>query len=58
MLISQFGTARETTLNLLKNLTDEDWTKQTDDGKSIQDHVQDLVASDRNQLERIKQLLT
>jgi hypothetical protein len=58
MLISQFGTARETTLNLLKNLTDEDWTKQTDDGKSIQDHVQDLVASDRNQLQRIKQLLT
>lgn len=58
MLISQFGTARETTLNLLKNLTDEDWTKRTDDGKSIRDHVEDLVASDRNQLQRIKQLLT
>lgn len=58
MLISQFGTARETTLNLLKNLTDEDWVKQTDDGMSIQDHVQELVKSDQNQLQRIKQLLT
>lgn len=58
VLISQFGTARATTLNLLKNVSDEDWTRTTDDGKSIRDHVEELVTSDRNQLERIRQLLS
>lgn len=56
-LISQFGTARETTLSLLSDLEDEDWRSQTDDGESILQHVQDLVQSDRTQLERIKSML-
>lgn len=57
MLISQFGTARATTLNLLKDLTDNDWTATTDDGMSILQHVEELVRSDQNQLQRIKQRL-
>lgn len=58
MLISQFGTARETTLSLLKDLSDDDWTKQTDDGATILAHVQELTRSDQTQLQRIKQLLS
>jgi predicted NAD/FAD-binding protein len=57
MLISQFGTARETTLSLLKDLTDDDWTKPIDDGSTILGHVQELTRSDQTQLQRIKQLL-
>lgn len=57
MIISQFGTARATTLNLLKDLTDSDWTAQTDDGKSILDHVRELASSDQTQLQRIKTVL-
>lgn len=58
MIISQFGTARATTLTLVKDLTDEDWNAVTDDGKSIMDHIRELVASDQAQLQRIKQVLT
>lgn len=57
-LISQFGTARETTLSLLESLTTEDWNRATDDGKSILQHVQELTQSDHAQLERIKSMLT
>lgn len=57
MLISQFGTGRETTLSLLKDLTDDDWTKSTDDGSTILSHVQDLAKNDETQMQRIKQLL-
>lgn len=54
MVISQFGNARATTLTLLKQLEDEDWTKATDDGKTILEHAQDLAESDRNQLARLE----
>lgn len=57
-IISQFGTARETTLSLLGNLTDEEWNRTTDDGQSILQHVQALVQSDHGQLEKIRALLT
>ena len=57
MLISQFGTARETTLSLLKDLSDDDWTRQSEDG-TLLEHVQELAKSDQAQLQRIKQLLT
>lgn len=57
-IISQFGTARETTLSLLGNLTDEEWNQTTNDGDTILQHVQALVESDRAQLERIKAMLT
>jgi len=57
-IISQFGTARETTLSLLGNLGDAEWSEKTDDGASILQHTQELVQSDHGQLERIKTLLT
>lgn len=53
-IISQFGTARATTLNLLKGIQDQSlWTKPTEDGKSLMEHVQNLVESDRVQLQRL-----
>lgn len=54
-LISQFGSARATTLNLLKNIQSESvWDQILDDGSSIRIHVQDLVSSDRKQLENLQ----
>lgn len=53
-IISQFGTARATTLNLLKGIENQSvWTKPTDDGKNLMEHVQNLVQSDRVQLQRL-----
>lgn len=57
MLISQFGTARETTLSLLKGIPDADWIQRIDDGETILEHVEQLAKSDQTQLQRIKQLL-
>ena len=55
-LISQFGTARATTLNLLKGIQDEaTWDETLDDGSTIRSHVQDLVNSDARQLERLRE---
>lgn len=57
VLISQFGTARATTLTMLKGLNDEDWNAPIDDGASIFDKVIELAANDQQQLQRINQLL-
>lgn len=56
-LISQFGSARATTLNLLKGITDSGvWTNALEDGTSIEAHVKDLVESDKNQLARLARI--
>lgn len=53
-VISQFGSVRATTLNMLKGIDDRAvWDKPDDSGKSIRDHVNDLVKSDATQLERL-----
>lgn len=58
-IISQFGSARATTLNMLKGIqTSIVWDSPINDGKSIRQYVEDLVQSDRNQLERLGQELT
>lgn len=57
MVISQFGNARATTLTLLKQAEEEDWTKPTDDGQSILDHTRELAESDRNQLAKLARLV-
>ena len=55
-VISQFGSVRATTLNMLKGIGDESlWDKPDDDGKTIREHVGDLVKSDAAQLERLSQ---
>ena len=57
LLISQFGTARATTLTMLKGLSDEEWNAPIDGGTSIHDRVSELAANDQRQLQRIMQLL-
>lgn len=57
VLISQFGTARATTLTMLKGLSDEEWNAPIDGGTTILDRVTELAANDQKQLQRIMQLL-
>lgn len=52
-LISQFGTARATTLTLLKDIDEDTWVRELDDGQTILDHVRDLAESDTVQLKRL-----
>lgn len=55
-VISQFGSVRATTLNLLKGIPDSSaWDKPDNDGKTIREYVEELVKSDANQLQRMKQ---
>lgn len=57
MLISQFGNARATTLTLLKQVEEGDWTRPTDDGLSILDHARELSESDQNQLAKLERMV-
>lgn len=57
MLISQFGTARATTLSLLKGLSHDAWGQPLDDGKSLLQHVQGLVERDAKVLNQISSLM-
>lgn len=57
-IISQFGTARATTLNSLRTIQDEaSWSKLSDDGVSIREHVQNLVANDSVQISKLTELI-
>ena len=55
VLISQFATAGATTLTMLKGLNDQYWNNPIDGGKTIHDRVEELVVSDKRQLQRIVQ---
>ena len=60
-LLSEFGTAREAILSILRNLTDEQWAEshQTRDGDLSYEQVVDrLIESDRKNLERIQSIST
>jgi hypothetical protein len=55
-LLSEFGTAREAILSLLRNFSDDDWTsaRETADGTtSIEQIVDDLIASDQKYVDQI-----
>lgn len=55
-VISQFGSVRATTLNMLKgNGVETVWDVADEDGKTVREHVEDLVKSDATQLERLSQ---
>jgi len=56
MMIAQFGTARESTLAMLRDLPEPDWDAAGGD-KSIRTRVFELVDNDRRQMERINGLL-
>jgi hypothetical protein len=58
ILIAQFGTARESTLAMLQSISDAEWDDAPDGSKSIKTTIQELVANDRRQLDRIGGLLT
>src|SRR5690606_12089315 len=60
VLLSQFGTAREATLAMVRELPDEEWNKvvQTPLGQmSLRDYLKSLVDRDRQRLEEIDGLL-
>lgn len=57
MLLAQFGTARESTLALLRGLPDEAWDAKTMNDTSIRERVRERLAEDRTQLRRISALL-
>jgi hypothetical protein len=55
-LLSEFGTARESILSLLRTISDEDWaqTHETPNGaKSMESVVDELIRTDRGLIERI-----
>ena len=52
-LIAQFGTARESTLAMLRSLPDDQWDISGDYPRSIRTEVFDLVARDRQVLDAL-----
>lgn len=57
VLLSQFGTARESTLAMLRGLGAEEWQGATEGGRSITASVQQLTEHDRRQMEQINSAL-
>lgn len=56
VLISQFGTGRESTLAMLRTLPDAEWSQSLEGGTTITNRIQQLVENDRKQLARIHAL--
>lgn len=54
LLISQFGTARATTLSMIQGVTDTDWSAPVEGNTSLADRVASLATNDELQLERIR----
>lgn len=57
ILLSQFGTARESTLAMLRSLPAEEWNQSLEGGRTINDRIRQLVQNDRQHIERINGLL-
>lgn len=57
VILSQFGTARESTLAMLRTMPPDDWDSPVEGGKAVRVRVQELVSNDRQQMERIVGLL-
>jgi hypothetical protein len=56
-VLSQFGTARESTLAMLRTLPEEDWDLQVEGGQPLRMRIRQLHDNDRRQMERIVSLL-
>lgn len=56
-VISQFGTARESTLAMLRGMTPEAWDDQSQGSPTIRDATTALLANDAEHLEQIVALL-
>jgi hypothetical protein len=57
MILSQFGTARESTLAMLRTLPAADWDQTIEEGLPIRARIRELYDNDRRQMERIVGLL-
>ena len=57
MLIAQFGTARESTLAMLRDISDSEWDAAKEGEKTIRARVVELLENDRRQLDRINSLI-
>ncbi|MDQ4045731.1 MAG: hypothetical protein M3173_09835 [Chloroflexota bacterium] len=57
ILISQFGSARATTLNTMMGADDEAWDRPLDGNKKMLDLAQELVESDRAYMEKINRMI-
>lgn len=57
LLISQFGTARATTLSMIRGISDVDWDAPFADNSTLADRLESLAANDELQLERIRGIL-
>lgn len=56
-LISQFGSARATTLNTMSSASDEVWDRPLIDNRRMLDLAKELVESDRTHMEKITRML-
>ena len=56
-ILSQFGTARESTLAMLRQLPEEDWHRPIEGGQPVHTRIRQLLDNDRRQMERIVALL-
>lgn len=57
ILISQFGSARATTLNTMMGADDEAWDRPFDGNKTLIELANDLVESDRVHMEKINRMI-
>lgn len=53
VLIAQFGTARESTLAMLRTLGESDWDAELDEGHPIRQRVVELVENDQRHLQQL-----
>lgn len=56
-MLAQFGTARESTLAMLRSLPPMDWDKRLEGTPSVRERVTQLLANDRQHVERIVAML-
>lgn len=54
ILISQFGSARATTLNTMASAQDADWDKPLSEDRTMMDLARSLAESDRRNIEKIR----
>ena len=57
VILSQFGTARESTLAMLRGLPAAEWDQTLEGGQPISTRITELLEHDRRQVERINGLL-
>ncbi len=57
ILISQFGSARATTLNTMASAQDEDWDKPMSENKTLLELATELAEIDRRNIETIRSAL-